>query len=141
MGRRRRIYQTIDHTGDLGILVRSPTLESLFVEAARAMFEQIADLGAVAPREEEEIVVDAESSETLLRDWLAELLYKFSGEGRIYADFTVAFEPGRLRARARGEAYDPTRHPLRTELKAVTYHQLLVVREKDEWRAQVIFDV
>ena len=39
------------------------------------------------------------------------------------------------------EPYDPERHPLRTELKAVTYHQLEVARDGDEWTGRVIFDV
>lgn len=105
------------------------------------MFEQVTDLATVRPATEEDVEVEAEGPEAQLRDWLAELLYKFSAEGRIYAVFAVTLEPGRVRARVRGEAWDPARHPLRTELKAVTYHHLEVVREKDGWKAQVIFDV
>lgn len=134
-------WETIDHTGDLAIVVRAKTPELLFEEAARAMFELMADLSDAKPSEEEEIGLVGDGLDSLLRDWLAELLYKFSAESRIYADFSVSLEPGRLRARARGERYDAARHPLRTELKAVTYHQLQVVQENDGWKAQVIFDV
>lgn len=134
-------WEAIDHTGDLAIVVRAKTPERLFEESARAMFELIADLGDARPAFEDAIELEGEGLESLLRDWLAELLYKFSAEGRIYAEFAVALEPGRLRARARGESYDAARHPLKTELKAVTYHQLEVVQENDGWKAQVIFDV
>lgn len=134
-------WELLDHTGDIGLKVRAPTLEALFAEAARAMFEQIADLSDVRPREEEELAIEGGEPAALLRDWLEELLYKFSAEARIYADFQVTVEPGRIRGRMRGEKYDGARHPLRTELKAVTYHRLEVVREKDGWRACVIFDV
>jgi SHS2 domain-containing protein len=134
-------WEALEHTGDVAIVVRSATPERLFEEAARAMFEILADLAAAEPREVEEFDLPGDAPDTLLRDFLAELLYKFSAEGRIYADFSVTLEPGRLRARVRGEAYDAARHPLRTELKAVTYHQLQVVRENDGWKAQVIFDV
>ncbi len=134
-------WEAFDHTGDIGILVRAPSLETLFEEAAAALFSILADSSAVRPLEEEEIEVRGESKDTLLREWLAELLYKFSAEARIYVEFRVAIEPGCVRARVRGERYSPQRHPLRTELKAVTYHQLEVTREHDEWRARVIFDV
>ncbi|MBI2899396.1 MAG: archease [Planctomycetes bacterium] len=134
-------WTTFDHTGDIGIEVSAPALESLFAEAARAMFEQIADLAGVRNETEEEIVVEGTDPAELLRDWLAELLYRFSAEGRIYADFEVLIEPGRVRARARGERYDGTRHPLRTEIKAVTYHRLQVAKEEAGWRARVVLDV
>ena len=41
----------------------------------------------------------------------------------------------------RGEKFDPARHTFYTEIKAVTYHELAVVRSTAGWRAQVIFDV
>ena len=36
-------YELIDHTGDIGVVARAPTLEALFAECARAMFEILAD--------------------------------------------------------------------------------------------------
>ena len=134
-------WELIDHTGDIGLRVRAPSFELLLAESARGMFEQIADLSGVRLQLEEVVVVEAEEPGELFRAWLAELLYKFSADGRIYVDFDVTLEPGRVRGRVRGERYDPARHPLRTELKAVTYHQLRVAQEKDGWIAQVIFDV
>ena len=133
-------YELLDHTGDLAIRVHAATLEELFATAARAMFELIAD--AAEPREEVAIELDAGGADELLRRWLSELLYKFSADGRIFVDFAIdAIEGTRLRARARGERFDATRHSLRTELKAVTYHQLYVKPVPGGWEAQVIFDV
>lgn len=130
-------YELMDHTGDIGIVVRAPTLEALFAEAARAMFEILAEAGPAEPPGAREFHVAGAAPAEELRDFLAELLYEFSVERKMY----VAFSP--LPGKVRGESvpYDPARHPLRTELKAVTYHQLDVAREKDGWKAQVIFDV
>ena len=36
-------YELIDHTGDIGVVARAPTLEELFAECARAMFAVLAD--------------------------------------------------------------------------------------------------
>lgn len=131
----------LEHTGDIGMRIRSPRLEDLFTEGAAAMFRQIADTTLVEPSEETVIELEMESPDTTLREWLGELLYKFSAEGKIYCEFEVHLESNRFRGVARGESYDAVKHPLKTELKAVTWHQLRVERENNEWTGQVIFDV
>ena len=40
-----------------------------------------------------------------------------------------------------GETYDATRHEIKIEVKAVTYHQLQIARETDHWTARVILDI
>ena len=131
-------WELIDHTGDVGVTARATTLEELFAESARAMFSIVADAAAPpSPAGTDSFAVAGSSPEEELRDFLSELLYRFSADRRMYVGFTVA--PGTVDAA--WELYDPVRHPLRTELKAVTYHQLEVVREGDLWKGRVIFDV
>ena len=130
-------WELIDHTGDVGVIARAPTLEELFAESARAMFSILADAGVPAPAGTDAFPVGGTAPEEELRDFLSELLYRFSADRRMYVRFSTA--PGRVDAD--WELYDPARHPLRTELKAVTYHQLEVVREGDLWKGRVIFDV
>ena len=130
-------YELIDHTGDIGIVARAPTLEALFAECARAMFEILAEAPAPSPSGSDPFPVAGAEPAEELRDFLSELLYRFSADRRMYVRFSTA--PGRVDAD--WEPYDPVRHPLRTELKAVTYHQLEVGREGDLWKGRVIFDV
>jgi len=135
-------YDHLDHTGDIAVRVTATTLEELFLESARALTEIIADASAARPQLADEVVVEGEDLPELLRNWLSELLFRFSANGMIYVQFTVtSVTERRLEAVARGERYNPDLHPLRTELKAVTWHQLEAVRTADGWRAQVIFDV
>ena len=130
-------WELIDHTGDVGVTARAPTLEELFAECARAMFSIVADAPAPSPAGTDSFAVTGSSPEEELRDFLSELLYRFSADHRMYVSFTAA--PGKVDAA--WETYDSARHPLRTELKAVTYHQLEVAQEGGEWRGRVIFDV
>ncbi len=130
-------YELIDHTGDVGIAVRAASLEELYAEAARALFEILADVPGARPAGTVEFPVPSDSPEDGLREFLAELLYRFSAERKMY----VSFAPGPGKVTAGEEPFDPGRHALRTEIKAVTYHGLRVARERDGWRAQVIFDV
>jgi SHS2 domain-containing protein len=130
-------WELIDHTGDLGVVARAPSLEELFAECARAMFSILAEAPSPAATGADEFPVAAADPPEELRDFLSELLYRFSAEHRMY----VEFRPGTGRIVAAWEPYDESRHPLGTELKAVTWHQLEAVREGDGWRAKVIFDV
>lgn len=131
-------WKLIDHTGDLGVVARAPTLEDLFADCARAMFSILAEPPAKPePRSTDAFPVAAVDPPEELREFLGELLYRFSAEQRMY----VAFMPGRGSIDAAWEPYSQERHPLRTELKAVTWHQLEAVRDGDGWRAKVIFDV
>jgi SHS2 domain-containing protein len=130
-------YELIDHTGDIGVVARAPTLEALFAECARAMFAILAESPSPAPSGSDSFPVPGADPAEELRDFLSELLYRFSADHRMYVDFSP--EAGSIAAA--WEPYDPVRHPLRTELKAVTYHQLEAVREGEGWRGRVIFDV
>ncbi len=130
-------WERFDHTGDLGVAARAPTLEELFAECARAMFSILADAPAASPTATDAFPVAGDDPPEELREFLGELLYRFSAEHRMY----VAFSPGKGSIDAAWELYSAERHPLRTELKAVTWHQLEAVRDGDLWRAKVIFDV
>ena len=130
-------YELIDHTGDLGIVARAPTLEELYAECARAMFAILAENPSPAAEHSDAFDVPGLDPAEDLRDFLGELLYRFSAERKMYGSFT----PGSGTVRGAWEPYDPVRHPLRTELKAVTWHQLAVKKDEVGWMARVIFDV
>jgi SHS2 domain-containing protein len=129
--------ERLDHTGDLGVIGSADSLEELFTEFAQMMFVILAEAGDPAPIAEETFAVVGQDPPNELREFLAELLYRFSAERKMY----VRFRPGRGSVTCFWESYDASRHPLRTEIKAVTYHQLEARRDGDRWRAQVIFDI
>ena len=94
--------------------------------------EHTADLG---------IEVEADSVEELMFKWLNELLYVLAAEELLLSRFEVKRVEGlRLEAVVVGEPVDPARHRL-GEIKAATYHQMLVERRNGSWFARVIFDV
>ncbi len=134
--------QRIEHTADVGIRCRAPTLERLFEGAARAMFEIIAPTDEVKPADTVPVTVEAVSLEELLVNWLEELLYIWESKRMLLSRFSIStISSERLEAEVAGETYDATRHDLHTEIKAATYHGLRVERKGDTWETQVIFDV
>ena len=134
-------YEFIDHTADVGIRVEAPTAAALFETAARALTEIVTDAGAVMPRVKRTVELEEETLEVLLVSWLQELLYLLEIEGLAFSRFGVKIDGTRLHAAVWGEPFDPELHPRKSDIKAVTYHQLEVGRKGDSWEARVIFDV
>ncbi len=136
------MYETFDHTADLGLRVRADDLASLFAEAAEALFSAIvADPTMIEPREATTFTIPGSDPDDLLFDWLRALLFQFDGEHRLFRRFEVAITPQGLTATAWGEPIDRTRHELDHEVKAITYHGLKVEQTADGWLAEVIVDI
>jgi SHS2 domain-containing protein len=136
------MYETFEHTADVGLRARAADVNTLFAEAARAMFSVMAgNLDAVRPLEEVEITLGPDDLDALLRAWLGELLYVFHVRKLLLVDFSVAVSDEGLRGTARGEPIDPVRHALDVEVKAVTWHGLKVEQTQDGWLAEVIVDI
>ena len=135
-------YEFINHTADLGIKVRGLSLKELFENAARAMFDLIVDLDTVETRNQMTIEIRGEQLEELLADWLRDLLYRCNGDQYLLKEFKIGkISLGGLKARVGGEKLDTSRHSLRREIKAVTYHDLEIRKLNRQWQAQIIFDI
>jgi len=135
-------FEILDHTADIGIIVYGEDLKALFENAGKAFFHLITDLRKVRRRIERKIIIEGESLDRLMVDWLNELLYLHDVENLLFKEFRVnsVGEEG-LKAIAKGEFFQEGVHAIKTEVKAVTYHRIEVQQEKGRWRAQVIFDL
>ena len=136
------MHELFEHTADLGLRATAPDLNSLFAETAACLVSaMVEDPAAVKPAHEVRIELAGTDREFLLFDWLKELLLRFETDHLLFASFAVNVTAGGLTATARGEEYDPDRHVLAHEVKAITYHELKVVEHNDEWLAEVIVDI
>lgn len=137
-----RMYETFEHTADLGLRIRAADLDTLFVEAARCLFSAVVeDLDSVRPEQRVDVQLDGEEREYLLFDWLNELLYRFDTEHLLFSGFEVHVTETGLTGSAWGELLDRERHALSHEVKAITYHGLRVERTSDDWLAEIIVDI
>ncbi len=135
-------YRIFDHTADLGVEVTGATLEELYAGAAFALFDLLTDLSSVRAGVAREIVVSGEDPADLLVNFLREILYAWNGDRFLMKACRIQeVSPRRLKALLRGEPFDPSRHRIQQEIKAVTYHQASVEKTGDGWMARVVFDV
>ncbi len=148
MSRPTRGYRFLDHTADLGVEAWAPTLDAAFEEAARGVFAYVLEPTRVDAVGEVQVEVTGRDAEELLLNWLDELLFVQQTELVAFEGYHVdelENRPGddddawHLTARVTGEDYDASKHGHIHEVKAVTYHGLLV--ERDPPRVEVILDI
>ena len=136
------MHELFEHTADLGLRATAPDLDALFAEMAACLVSaMVEDPAVVQPAQEVQIELEGNNREFLLFDWLKELLLRFETERVLFAVFDVRVAATGLTATVRGEEYDPARHVLAHEVKAITYHELKVEKTADGWLAEVIVDI
>jgi SHS2 domain-containing protein len=136
------MHETFEHTADIGLRIRAADLDQLLAEAAQALFSVIvANPEQVRHVELVQFQIDADRTDDLLHDWLAQLLCSLDTRHLLFSRFEVHHQPGRLTAQAWGERIDPQRHELAMEVKAITYHGLKLEPDADGWLAEVILDI
>ena len=135
-------YRIIDHTADLGIIVEGPNRRELFKRAALALTDLLTDIRQLSPGYTETVTIKGHDLQDLLINWLREILYLWNGRNLFATDIHIHEMSGTtLSARIAFTAYNPERHTVKREIKAVTYHQAEVVKANHQWIARVICDV
>ena len=135
-------YKEIEHTADIGVEIYGSSFKELLQYAAYALFDTIVDVSTIHPEHTRLIRVNGADDESVLMNWLRELLFLFSVEEEVYASVEIhSLQQGELCATVKGEKLDIERHHFKTELKAVTYHQFKLEHTGNRWTARVIFDV
>jgi SHS2 domain-containing protein len=134
-------FEILDHTADVGIIAYGADLSQAFANAARGLFSLITELDDVQEILHRDIELTASDEESLLVEWLNELVYQFDTEGIIFKRFDIIqLENTQLKARGYGEKVDSSKHKLKTGVKAATYH-MLKIDKGDGCRVQVLFDI
>lgn len=142
-------FEELSHTGDLRYRVTASTREELFAESACALFSTITDLEKVKEHEERSITAQGSALEELLVEFLRACFDEFTKDEFIarHCSITSLTEDAdfllfRIEATLRGERFGVSKHPFRTEIKAVTYHGASIRKVRDEkWEAVFILDL
>lgn len=106
------------------------------------LFALMTDLRNVRPREVRAVSASGDDPESLVVAYLTQLLQVHEPDGFLARRIEVrplGSPPTALVASLQGETFDPERHTVRTEVKAVTLHHL--VFDARAGRARVIVDI
>ncbi len=132
----------VEHTADVGLRFEARSLSSLFETAGMAMVRMMVPGLDSAPAESRLLVVQGMDYESLLINYLNELLYLFQEQGRAAVGIRVLnLTEENLHAEVESVPFHADRYTVETDIKAATYHEINILEENGMWSVTVIFDV
>lgn len=135
-------FMLLDHTADLGIIVRGSDIRDLFEKAGLALIQIMINPGLDRANKSIRLSLEGNDPAELMVNWLGEILYLFDGEKEIVTSIIInSISPAYIDATLKTVSFDPELHDIICEIKAVTYHQIEVAKKDDYWEARVIFDL
>jgi SHS2 domain-containing protein len=136
----RMSFEEISHTADVKIRVHAPTLEALFSETFKALMQVM--FGTNRARGIlREIRIESSDVESLLADFLSDVLFVSDVESLVFSDACISIDGLRLTAELTGEPFDPLRHSGGSEVKGISYSGLAITHEANGYMLDIIFDV
>jgi len=135
-------YRIINHTADFGLQISASDIKTLFADAAHAMIDQITDINRLKGLNEYDVHISGSDRPDLMVNWLREVLYLWTGEEKLVKKARIlSLSEYELSAKVMYDTYEPNRHIIKNEIKAVTYHQIQVEKGPLGWESKIIFDV
>jgi SHS2 domain-containing protein len=133
-------FVEVSHTADVKIRATAPTLGTLFSEALAALMQVLygPDRKGGTKRE---ISLDAEDLESLMRDFLSEVLFLAEVDGLVFSGADIHIEGCHLVAALDGEPFDRRRHCRGTEVKGISYSGLAITCDANGYMLDIVFDV
>ncbi len=116
---------------------------TLFSNCGWACFCAMTDPRSVKPGLEFQILLDGENLEELLFKFLSELIYIKDVEKVFLSEFLCVVDESavKLNAVVKGEKIDYNNHLIKTDVKAVAFHDLDIKRGSDGYSVRIILDL
>jgi SHS2 domain-containing protein len=135
-------FELREHTADVAVAARGETLGEAFAAVADGLAAAMCDGIPPTGGERHDVAVRAEDRESLLFDYLDELIYRRDVAAVLPVDHEATVEESgetwRLTGSFRGV---PLEDVVARDVKAVTYSEMRIEREGGTWTAYVVLDV
>jgi SHS2 domain-containing protein len=132
-------FEEIEHTADNALRIFGANLQELLISAARGMTDlMVPDVSEASTEVEKFIELDTIDAESLLVEWLSELAFWAETEMLVFTRFDFQnLTATHLRASIFGGKVSE----LEKHIKAVTYHNLKIIKTSRGLEATIVFDV
>ena len=122
-------YEYFEATADMGIRAYGKDMNEAFENAGLAVFNIISDTSTIDAVREIEFEVSSEDDVSLLYDYLEELLFHHEVDFMLFSEFNVEIDDDlHLKATIKGEEINWDKHERKTEIKAITFHKMEVIK-------------
>ena len=138
-------YRLLEHATDAIVEVDAESAGEAFADAGRAVRDITLDAGAVAPSSERAVLAEGHDWRHLLYDWLEAVTFVLITDGFAVSsvEARVVSPPprGRIEGTVTGEPLDVARHGFKVEIKAPTFHDMVVDVEPDRVKMRFLLDL
>ena len=136
-------YKFLEHTADVKFQAYGKSLEEAFVNSVLALKATIlmkAENIKVKEKIIKQVKVQGKDYEALLYNFLEEFLFLLDSEGFLLAKINkIKIKNNKLEAEISGDK--ASNYKFTNDVKAVTYNEMFVKKEKSGWTTQVVLDV
>ena len=134
-------FKFLEHTADIKFQAFGDTIEEVFENSALAMFNTMHD-GKIKSKKSFKIKVKGKDFESLLYNFLEELLFLFDVEGFFLSNIkSIKIDGKKFKLEAVVFGDDVLKYKMHLGIKAITYNDMFVKKVKGKWVAQVVLDV
>ena len=145
MSKHNANFKYFDTTADIGVEVNSKNITDAYIDAALGTLNIITDIEKIQPKTVKEINIESEDEYGLLYDWITELLILLDGENFIASQYDIGItnddKTYKLQGNIIGDNYDTSIYNYKTEVKAITYHEMDIVQEEENIKIRFIVDL
>lgn len=133
-------FKFFEHTADVKFQAFGTNKEKLFINSSLALKETICKGIKVKEIKEKKISVKGQDFESLLYNFLEEIIYLLDAEDFLIGKIKgIQIDGLGLKATIIGDK--ASNYKFTNKVKAVTYNEMFVKRENNKWIAQVVIDV
>ncbi|MHA1784964.1 MAG: archease [Candidatus Helarchaeota archaeon] len=142
--------EELPHTADVKYFITANNMSEAFELCGYCYGLTITDITQIKPIKKIEFKLTSEDTESLLYDFISELIYLFDTKNIIISQFSVIdVEKGenfnKLRVEGFGQEFDPNVHEIGTEVKAMTYSEMKINLTESDFSKPVsitiVFDI
>lgn len=132
-------FEEIEHTADKALRIFGSSLQELLINAAQGMTSlMMPEVSKVSTEVEKFIELETIDAESLLVEWLSELAFWAETEMLVFTQFDIQkLTATHLQASIHGGKVSK----LEKHIKAVTYHNLKILKTSQGLEATIVFDV
>jgi len=138
------MFKFLPHVADVYIQASGKTLEQAFADCALGLEQTMVEIKDIKPEIEKKFEIESEDEKSLLFDFLSQFLVFHDVENLIFSEVKVESikknEKFKLKAVAKGEVFDSKKHRQNTLVKAITYHEMEIKKDK-EFIIKVLIDI
>lgn len=133
-------YEYLEHTADAKFRAYGKTIEEAFINSAKAAFGILIECNKVNPKIEKKITLSAKKTESLLYDFIEELLFMLDVDGFLLSDIKdLSIKDNTLICTAYGDNYK--NYEISGNIKSVTYNDMEIKKTDDGYEITMVVDL